>query len=207
MRLPLLVVLAALLPGAALANHNLNAHPVEANLDGDAEPERLSADGTRKDGISYRRAVLHDTCDAEPAKIILTPRHASVPVLEARDLDGRASRPEIYVEARSGASSGAGYIGIYRYSVGCEAAKQLFEYSSNRPRPRPPEGTWVTNFGLSIKNYERSSAARELRLLENLAFDDQPAVTANGSRTTYWRYRKGRYVRYRTRVEMPTPIG
>jgi hypothetical protein len=211
MRLPLLVALLGLVPAAALANHNLNAHTVRANVDGDPALERVAAEKVRKGGIDYRQVVLHDDCDGLDPGWVLSPRHDIVPVMEVREFDGRSTRPEIYLEARSGASGRAGIARLYAYvtdpagpPTSCSLPKKLFEYSTAKPRPRPPEGTWVAGFGVFVKNYERSSAALEFRVVENLAFDEKPAVTANGSRTSYWRLSSGKYVRYRTRTTMPS---
>jgi hypothetical protein len=210
MRAPLALAVLLALPAAALATHELNAHPVEANLDGDPALERVVAEKVRSRGIDYRRVVLHDDCDGIDPGWILSPRHDIVPVMEVREIDGDPARPEIRLEARSGASGLAGVARVYRYAVAegppvsCSVPQRLFDYSTSRPRPRPPKGTWVAGFGVFVKNYRRSTPALEIRLVESLGRKGRPALTANGSRTTYWRLEGDRYVRYRTRVTRPT---
>jgi hypothetical protein len=211
-RLALILLLLAV-PTAAVAGHELNAHPVSADVDGDPAHETVSADRTRRGGVDYRQAVLHDDCDGTDPGWRLTPMHDIVPVIEVRELDGRPARPEILVEARSGASGRAGTVRLYRMvdpeqvlpSV-CAVPERLFAYTSTKPRPKAPKGTWVAGFGVFVKNYRRSTKALELRLVENLARDGPPAVAANGSRTTYWRLEGDSYVRYRTILTRPTRV-
>jgi hypothetical protein len=191
--------LAALAPaGAAQA---MVTDPVSAELDGDPALERLVPEVLRDEfGYEQRHVVLEDECGPRAYRI-LPPRDA-VEVLRVLEADGRTGRPEVLAEGRSGASGRAGITRIARAGSPCAPPRILFSYSSTDPRPRPPRGTYVTNYGLTLRDYSADHRGREVRLQESLARTGDPPLAATRQRLSYWRYSSAgdRWLRYRVRV-------
>lgn len=194
----LALALAALAPAVA---HAIGEEPVTAELDGDPALERLVPEPVEdRFGFEQRRVVLEDECG--PRAYRITPPRDTVAVLRVLEADGDDRRPEILAEGRSGASGRAGITRVARAGAPCAPPRILFSYSSTDPRPRPPRGTYVTNYGASIRDYSSDHRGREIRLQESLARNGEPALTASRQRLSYWRHSRAgdRWVRYRSRV-------
>ena len=205
MRLPLaaLAALALLAPADAQA---IVEDPVTANLDADPVLERLMTEPVPDAyGFERHRVVLEDDCAGRTHRVHLSPAHDTIGVLKVVQADGDPERPEILVEGRSGASGRAGITRVLRYQAAageCGRRRVLFSYSSTSPRPRPPRGTYVANYGVALRDFSARHRGREVRLQESLARDSRPAITARRQRVSHWRYSPGRerWVRYRSRV-------
>lgn len=204
MRLPLAAITVAMLlaPTGALAGAD---DAVTGNLDADPALERLVPQPVEDSfGFERRRVVLEDACEGGTHRIRISPVHDTVGVLKIVQADG-VGRPEILVEGRSGASGRAGITRVLRYQAAADACgrrRVLFSYSSTSPRPRPPSGTYVANYGVRLRNFNSRHRGREVRLQESLARNSQPPIAARRQRVSYWRYSPSgdRWVRYRTRV-------
>jgi hypothetical protein len=181
------LALAALAPAAAQA---MVEEPVTANL----EPVE------DRFGYPQRRVVLEDDCGPRSYRVL--PPRDTVEVLRVLEADGRRDRPEVLAEGRSGAAGRAGITRIARAGPPCAPPRILFSYSSTDPRPRPPRGTYVTNYGLTLRDYTPDHRGREIRLREFLVRNDRPPLAANRQRLSYWRYSRAgdRWVRYRSAV-------
>jgi hypothetical protein len=191
--------LAGLAPaGAAQA---MVTDPVPAELDGDPALERLVPEAVEdRFGFEQRRVVLEDDCGPRAYRIL--PPRDTVEVLRVVEADGRTRRPEVLAEGRSGAAGRAGITRIARAGSPCAPPRILFSYSSTDPRPRPPRGTYVSNYGLTLRDYSADHRGREVRLQESLARAGDPPPAAARQRLSYWRYSRAgdRWVRYRSRV-------
>jgi len=194
----LALAIAALAPAVAQA---IVEEPVTAELDGDPALERLvPAPVEDRFGFQQRRVVLEDDCG--PRAYGITPPRDTVEVLRVLEADGDDRRPEILAEGRSGASGRAGITRLARAGAPCAPPRILFSYSSTQPRPRPPRGFYVTNYGVSVRDYSSDHRGREIRLQEALVRRGDPPLAASRQRLSYWRHvRSGdRWVRYRSRV-------
>ena len=177
-------------PAAALAEGGI------VQLDDDATAERLTVEfDTLRYGYRVERPILQDDCRTYR----LAPYHDTYALLEARELDGVAERPEILLEGRSGAAGRAGITKVLRHGAvagTCAAPRTLFSYSSRTPSPRPPRGFYVASYGVTVRK------DRSLRLFEALARNSEPAIAARRQRVSVWRYSaaKDRFTRRSSRT-------
>jgi hypothetical protein len=192
------LLLAALAPQAARA---MVEEPLSAELDGDPALERLVPEPVEdRFGYEQRRVILEDDCG--PRTYRLLPPRDTVADMRVLEADADDSRPEILLEGRSGVSGRAGITRVARAGAPCAPPRILFSYSSTAPRPAPPRGTYVTNYGVTLRDYTPDHRGREIRLREFLVRNDRPPLAANRQRLSYWRYSRAgdRWVRYRSRV-------
>lgn len=159
--------------------------PRSVQLDSDGDRETLVPKVKRdRYGFAQRQAVVRDPgCRS---RVIMGP-HDVMATLAARELDGQTAWREVLVEGRDGASSRAGVTRIVRLDhrsdslPSCNRVRVLFSYSTADPKPGPPVGYYVANYGVRV-------ARRRVEVFESLARDGRPAVTARESRTRTWVY-------------------
>jgi hypothetical protein len=200
-RLPLALALTAAWVGGTPFAHATVEQPVTANLDADPALERLVPEPVEdRFGFVQRRVLLEDDCG--PRSYRLMGPHDTIETLRVLEADGDDGRPEVLVEGRSGASGRAGTTRIARAGAPCAPPRILFSYSSLDPRPKPPRGTYVTGYGVSVRDYSSDHRGREIRLQESLVRNGEPPLAASRRRLSYWRYSRAgdRWVRYRSRV-------
>ena len=168
---------------AALASVGPITEARQVNVDDDRAFERLVPQVVEDEyGFEQRRVVLEDNC----GRLRVLGVHDTIAVMEARDVDGVTSRPEIIVEGRSGASSRFGTTRVIRMD-GCRR-RVLFNYGMGRPPYRAPRGWYVATYDVRVTK-------GRLRLIEYLARNHEPAVAVRRTRTSRWRYADGRFVR------------
>jgi hypothetical protein len=199
------------------------ATPVSANIDHDRQLERIfgqeicdSAGGKRRlppppctdAEFHRRRVVIQDTCDGKPYTRDISTLQDTIDRLRVTNIDGATQRPEIFFDARSGATGRGGDVRVVRYDPPvqgtCWKPHQLFHYPTRTtlgPIPRGAAGR--DSFSPFVGNFSRRYNGREIRMVETYVDRDDAFCCPSFRRVTYFRYRGGRdrYVRYATRVK------
>jgi len=195
--------------------------PVSANLDSDPDLERVvpvqiceSFDGKRHvqppacgdQEFPRRRIVIEDTCNGTPYARDISSVQDTIYRLRVINADGATQRPEIFFDARSGATGRGGEIRVMRYDPvagSCWKPHTLFRYPARAtlgPIPRGAAGR--DSFSPFLGNFSKRYNGRELRMIETYVDRDDAFCCPSFRRVSYFRYRSGRdkYVRYETRV-------
>lgn len=223
------VVVTLALFGAALALAEGVELPASSDLDGDGQAEKAmalelceSSSGRtreadppcRKRELVRQRVAIEDVCHGEMVRYLVSQTHDYVKKFELVEVDGDATRPEVFFEMRSGAAARGGEIRIVSYeAVGnpppvpqarpCNATRNLFRYPSVRTVGRIPAGErFRVGFYASLRDYSPESAGEEVRLTETYVDRAGSFCCPSARRITHFRYepQRDRYVRYRTRV-------
>jgi hypothetical protein len=221
LRIPAALALVLLAALASLARAD-EPGPVSANLDTDPGLERVvplqlceSLDGKRRveppactdQEFPRRRVVIEDTCNEAPYTRDISSVQDTVYRLRVINADGATQRPEIFFDARSGATGRGGEIRIVRYDPiagSCSKPRTLFRYPARAtlgPVPRGAAGR--DSFSPFLGNFSKRYNGRELRMVETYVDRDDAFCCPSFRRVSYFRYRGGRdrYVRYATRVK------
>jgi hypothetical protein len=124
--------------------------------------------------------------------------------LDVREVDGTTSAPEIFFDARSGATGRAGEARIVRYGgTGCGMARVLFRYPTNQTIGRRPRGALARNsFSVRVVEHSKRFRGKEVRLTETYVDRDDAFCCPSFRRITFFRYSRSgdRYVPYTTSV-------
>ena len=197
------------------------AGPVSANLDSDPDLEHVvpvqiceSFDGKRRvpppacgdKEFPRHRIVIEDTCNGMPYTRDVSSVQDTIYRLRVVNADGATQRPEIFFDARSGATGRGGDIRVVRYDPvadACWKPHRLFRYPARDTLGRIPRGAaGHDSFSAFLGNFSKRFNGREIRMIETYVDRDDAFCCPSFRRITYFRYRSGRnkYVRYATRV-------
>jgi hypothetical protein len=199
------------------------ARPVSANLDAGPARERIVPQQVCRtsagdihlpqptcsaDEFPQRRVVIEDVCDGNPHISVISSVQDTVDRLRVVNADGVTPRPEIFFDARSGATGRAGDIRVVRYDPVqgslCWKPRRLFRYpirATLGPVPRGAAGH--DGFGARLGNFGKLYKGREIRISETYVDSDDAFCCPSFRRVTFFRYKAAvnRYVRYQTRVK------
>jgi hypothetical protein len=216
-----LLVLALALAIASVAAGD-EAKPVTKNIDYDAEPERVISQELCESGADLvtpgptcpegffprHRVVVEDTCNGKPYTVAISSLQDTVDRLRVVNADGATQRPEIFFDARSGATGRGGDIRLVRYDPpreegSCWKLHRLFRYPTRATLGKLPKGAaGRDSFSVFLGNVTRRYNGLELRVVETFVDRDDAFCCPSFRRSSYFRYRSGpdRYVKYATRV-------
>jgi hypothetical protein len=199
------------------------AKPVSANLDAgpvreQVVPERvcrtpagdihLPQPTCSGDEFPQRRVVIQDVCEGKPYTSVISSVQDTVDRLKVVNADPTTKRPEVFFEARSGATGRGGDVRVVRYDPvkgsPCSAPRRLFRYPTRAtlgPVPRGAAGH--DGFGASIGEFSKRYKGREIRINETYVDSDDAFCCPSFRRITFFRYKSAqdRFVRYQTRVK------
>lgn len=199
------------------------ARPVSANLDSGPARERivpqqvcrtstgdihLPQPACSADEFPQRRVVIEDICDGNPHTSVISSVQDTVDRLRVVNADGVTPRPEVFFDARSGATGRAGDIRVVRYDPvqgsPCWKPRRLFRYPTRAtlgPVPRGASGH--DSFGARLGNFNKRYKGREIRMSETYVDPDDAFCCPSFRRVTFFRYKAAvnRYVRYQTDVK------
>jgi hypothetical protein len=196
--------------------------PVSANLDSDPDLERVvpvqiceSFDGKRRvpppvcgdQEFPRHRIVIEDTCNGAPYTRDISSLQDTIYRLRVINADGATQRPEIFFDARSGATGRGGEIRVVRYdpiSGSCWKPLTLFRYPTRATLGLVPRGAaGHDSFGAQLGNFSGLYKGREIRMSETYVDSDDAFCCPSFRRVTFFRYKAAvnRYVRYQTRVK------
>jgi hypothetical protein len=170
------------------------------NLDGDRALERLVAEYDVSSDHSQESAnvTAFDRCNGREVahKLVRTGKRLSVGDIHG---PGALGRPAVLFSVGYGGRTAVGRVMGLRLRRGqtCPLPYTFFAYSTGRPPKPPPPGLLVRNFSLVPRNDLKWSPGPELRLLEFYGRNTGDQVA---KRETYFRFRSGRYVAYRSRL-------
>jgi hypothetical protein len=190
--------------GAAVA---LAADPEvrEGNLDRDAAAERVQVEDVYPDrppDAPHFRVRISDTCPEGDVSAVVSKTLGTG--LEKLRLAAADTRPgaEVFFGLGGYAAFQDEY-GLIAWressSEPCRRPRALFRYPTKNPGPRPrgADGS-VSSFQVSLKDYARRYAGKEIRLREHFQDADDPECCPTIHRLTSYRYDRGRdrYVSY-----------
>jgi hypothetical protein len=213
--------LAASLVALAQAHtgHGVGERPRVANLDGDPAPETVrarslcqAADGTVSlpqgtqcptGSFPRHRIELEDTCAGVARVVALSPVQDFVVRLRVLEADGDASRKEVLLDARSGATGRGGLSRVVRMRddpTGCPRAVSLFRYPSRALNRLPRGASARASWDVEVRDFARRFRGKEVRVLETFVDRNDPYCCPTYLRTRFLRLARGRdgYVRFRT---------
>jgi hypothetical protein len=199
------------------------AKPLSANLDAgpareDIVPQKVCRTSAgdihlpqptcSADEFPQRRVVIEDVCEGNPRTSVISSVQDTVDQLKVVNADATTQRPEVFLEARSGATGRGGDIRVVRYDPvkgsPCSAPRRLFRYPTRAtlgPIPRGAAGR--DSFGASVGNFSKRYKGREIRMNETYVDSDDPFCCPSFRRITFFRFKasQDRFVRYQTRVK------
>jgi hypothetical protein len=219
-------VVALVCAGLASGHAGHSLKPVDANLDSDPALERVIArdlcragDGTivakptcSSAEVQAHRVEIEDVCGAGPRVIQLSGVVDYVLQFTVTDVDADPARSEVFLDVRRGATGRGGAAGVVRLGApgpdGCSQPKWLLRYPAKATLGARPRGAIaVASWGLSLANYKKALAGKEVRVAETYVDRDDPYCCPSLMRFSYFRFdrSKDRYVRFATRVKRIKP--
>jgi hypothetical protein len=170
------------------------------NLDGDRALERVVAEYDVSFDHKQERAdvIAFDRCNGKEVahKLVRTGKRLSVSEIYGPRALGR---PAVLFAVGYGGRTGVARVTGLRLRAGqtCPSPYTFFAYSTSSPPKPPPAGLLVRDFDLVPRNDSRRYPGPELQLTE---FYGRSTGDTVAKRLTYFRYRSGRYVAYRSRL-------
>jgi hypothetical protein len=199
------------------------ARPVNANLDAGpvrehVVPQRVcrTAAGDihlpqptcSADEFPQRRVAIEDVCEGKAYISVISSVQDTVDRLKVVNADPTTQRPEVFFEARSGATGRGGDVRVVRYDPiegsPCSKPRRLFRYPTRATLGTVPRGAAERDsFGALIGEFSKRYKGREIRMNETYVDRDDAFCCPSFRRITFFRYESGqdRYVRYQTRVK------
>jgi hypothetical protein len=172
----------------------------QMNLDADGDLERFTAvnDAAADHENQWADVTAYDKCNAKELRYKLAPTGRRVSFGDIRGPSSLGRRAVLFTMAYGGRNAVARVIGLrLRSGQTCPTPYTFFAYSTSRPPKQPPAGLFARNFYLLPRNDSARYPGPELFLLE---FYGPNAGDLVSKRETYFRYRNGRYVSYRSKL-------
>jgi hypothetical protein len=170
------------------------------NLDGDRALERVVAEYDVSFDHKQERAdvTAFDRCNGKEVahKLVRTGKRLSVSEIFGPRALGR---PAVLFAVGYGGRTGVARVMGLRLREGqtCPSPYTFFAYSTSKPPKPPPAGLLVRDFDLVPRNDSTRYPGPELVLTE---FYGPSTGDTAAKRLTYFRYRSGRYVAYRSKL-------
>jgi hypothetical protein len=190
---------------------------VSGNMDSDPDAEQVkavripSSVDPNDDDLAQVAVDVSDNCASGPTDQRIAGPEEALVTLRLLDADTRPGK-EALIDMRAGASGRHGQLRLVSLRPGaagaaCEVPHNDFSYLSTRPTRHPRGANALTDFEISVKDFNRHFKGKEVRLLEGWAKPTDALCCPSFDKTSFYRYdrKKDRYVRYAAKVKRNRP--
>lgn len=170
------------------------------DLDGDRALERLVAvhDVSSDHKVERADVTAFDHCNGRELSYKLVKTGKRLSVADIRGPSSLGRRAVLFSIGYGGRTAVARVIGLrVRPGQTCPSPFTFFAYSTSRPPKPPPAGLFARNFYVLPRNDSSRYPGPELFLIE---FYGPNAGDLVSKRETYFGFRGGRYVAYRSKL-------